>query len=76
MYTLGGWAARTTSYMGILERYGIENPYRDMIGNEKVYLIDDDIDLTMDYIHTYYDEKAEAVLVSEIGSLKIYQIKA
>ena len=45
-----------------------------MIGNDKVYLIDDNIELTIEYIHQNYDEKAEAVFVRTLGNVDLYQI--
>ena len=71
---LGGWEINSSTSLATLRKYGVENPYRDMIGNDSVYLIDDNIELTMRYIHTYYDEGAQAVLVQEVGDFGIYQI--
>ena len=72
---LGGWTTNMVPYKKILGNYGLQNPYKDMIGNEKVRLIDNNIELTMRYLHEYYDEKAEAVCVGEVGKYKLYQIK-
>lgn len=74
MFTLGGWPAMTPTCMSILERYGVSNPYRDMIGNDQIYLVDDEINRTLKYIRTYYEADAEAELVNEIGDYKVYQI--
>lgn len=74
MYPLGGWTAQTVPYMDVLEKYGVDNPFRDIINNEKVYLIDQNIDMTMEYIHTWYDEDAEAVPVKQIGKHSVYKI--
>ena len=49
---LGGWEINSSTSLATLRKYGVENPYRDMIGNDSVYLIDDNIELTMRYIHT------------------------
>lgn len=75
LYPLGGLAAQTPTYMRVLDRYGVSNPFRDMIGNDSIYLIDNDIDLTMEYIHTWYDADAAAVEVDTIGKFKVYQIE-
>ncbi len=72
--SLGGWPALTPGYRELMETYGISNPYRDMIGNEDVYLVDRDIDTTLKYIHKYYDKSAQAVLVSEYPGCKVYQV--
>lgn len=74
LYPLGGWASASPVFADILAEYGVSNPFRDVVGNEAVYLIDSNMKQTMKYIHTYYDEDAEAVLVKEIGGYKVYQI--
>ncbi|MDO5541433.1 MAG: hypothetical protein Q4F83_15435 [Eubacteriales bacterium] len=71
----GGWPAHTPVSCKVLQDFGITNPYRDMIGNEKVYLVDDKIDVTMQYIHTYYDPDAEAEVVWKADGCTVYQIK-
>lgn len=71
---LGGWVANTEVCQKVLENYGVTNPYRDMIGNDKIYLIDKSIDRTMEYLRTYYDKDAEAKIVGKYGKQKIYQI--
>ncbi len=73
---LGGWEINTAPCRNVLDQYGIRNPYKDMVGNENVRLIDNNIELTMRYIRTYYNENAKAVCVGKIGSCKIYQIEA
>ena len=61
MAVLGGWPAGSMPYMTTLKNYGMTNPYRDCINNEKVLLIDNDINLTLNYIREYYDINAQAV---------------
>ena len=53
----------------------IDNPYRDMIGNDKVYLIDQDIDSTLKYLRKYYDKTVRANLIRECSGYGIYQIE-
>lgn len=72
---LGGWPANTPDYVEKMQKYGITNPFRDMIGNEQIFLVDDDIDVTMEYLHTYYDQNAQATLIAEPGKAKIYKIE-
>ena len=65
--------------MDILARYGISNPYRDLVGNERAYIIEDDIELTLAHIHEFYDAGASAELVEPLSSetgLSIYRILA
>lgn len=75
-YPLGGWTAQTATYRTVLERYGVKNPFRDMIGNDTVYLIDDKIDITLNYLRRWYDPGAEAEEVKTIGRYTVYRILA
>lgn len=74
VYWFGGWECRTPGYTRAMEVRGIINPYRDVVNNENVYLVDDNIDLTLKYIRQYYAENAEAVFVKTIGNVDVYQI--
>lgn len=76
LYWLGGWECRTPGIIEKMEEHGIVNPYRDMINNDRVYLIDNQIDLTLAYIREYYDRDAEAVFVRTLGNVDLYQIKS
>ena len=75
LYWFGGWECRTPGFIKEMKEHGIVNPYKDMIGNENVYLIDDNIDLTVEYIRQNYDAHAEAVFVRTLGNVDLYQIK-
>ena len=70
----GGWETDTVLWKQKLARYDVVNPYKDSINNEKVRLIDDEIDVTMNYIHTYYDENAKAVQVDKYKGYPVYKI--
>ena len=74
VYWFGGWECRTPGYTKAMEAHGIINPYRDVVNNENIYLVDDNIDLTLKYIRQYYAENAEAVFVKTIGNVDVYQI--
>ena len=74
VYWFGGWECRTPGYTRAMEVRGIINPYRDVVNNENVYLVDDNIDLTLKYIRQYYAENAQAVFVKTIGNVDVYQI--
>ena len=41
---------------------------------KKVRLLDDEIDVTMNYIHAYYDENAEANQKDKYKSYPVYKI--
>ena len=71
---LGGWTSRSGSDQAILERYGVRNPFEEIVNNEKVYLVDDDIASTVDYIRQWYAPDAKEKLVKTIGDCSVYQI--
>ena len=74
---LGGWSLYHPSIEHVLEAYNLENPYPDMIGNERVLLIDSDVERTLAYLQKYYDPEAWAEPVEPLSSqtwLSIYRI--
>ncbi|MBQ1235561.1 MAG: hypothetical protein IIX72_01150, partial [Oscillospiraceae bacterium] len=74
---LGGFDPNHPVIMANLRRYGVENPYRDIVNNNKVYIIEDDIALTLSHIHEFYDSEAKAELVEPLSTdtgLSIYRI--
>lgn len=70
----GGWETDTVLWKQKLACYDVVNLYKDSINNEKVRLIDDEIDVTINYIHTYYDENAKAVQVDTYKGYPVYKI--
>lgn len=72
----GGWEMGNPLWQEKMAEYGVSNPYRDLIDQEHVYLVDNKIDLTVKYIRQYYKKKVEAELVKEAGYLQVYQIKS
>lgn len=75
IYWFGGWECRTPEYTQAMAEDGIRNPYRDVINNDRVYLVDDDIELTLKYIQEYYEPSAQAVFVKTVGNVNLYQIR-
>ena len=76
---LGGWYVGHPVIADALAKYGVEDPYRDIVGNDRVYIIDDDIGVTLRYIRDYYAPDAEAELVEPLSGetgLDIYRILA
>lgn len=79
LYFSCGWVVRHPQVVEVLADYGLENPYRDAVNNDKVYVIPNDIELTMEYINHYYNENARAELVQDLTSelgINIYRIVA
>ena len=76
VFPLGGWPGSTELFKNLAAKYDVENPYADLINNEKAYLVDNDIDSTLQYLRTYYNETAEAVEIRKLGDNTVYQIIA
>lgn len=76
IYPLGGWAAETPTYKVALKRYNVSNPFRDMVNNKKILLVDNRIDKTVAYIRKWYYPTAEEELINEVNGRKIYRIVA
>lgn len=74
--TLGGWSAMSIPFKTVYDRYGITNPFRDMIGSEKVRLVTDDPSMILQYLHDYYDPDCSVKQVGMIGKNNIYEILA
>lgn len=75
VFTLGGWTCRMPSNQDKLYKYGIKNVYKDSIDNEKVYLIDKDINTTIQYIRDYYCSDARADFVRNIADYPVYRLE-
>lgn len=73
---LGSWSAGSITYINAMKAYGVENPYRDMIGNEKVRLVASDIDMILTYLKDYYDPDCTAEKVGKVGKSNVYVIHA
>lgn len=76
---LGGWSMGHPEIERVLDEWGIENPYRDMADRDDVYLIDQDIRRTIDYLRANYYPKASAELVQPLSretGFQIYRIRS
>ena len=71
----GGWEMGNPLWVDKMAEYHVTNPYRDLIDQEHVYIVDDKIDLTLKYIKEYYQKDVEAELVKKSTYLKVYRIK-
>lgn len=71
----GGWEMGNPLWVDKMAEYHVTNPYRDLINQEHVYIVDDKIDLTLKYIKEYYQKDVEAELVKKSTYLKVYRIK-
>lgn len=72
---MGGWRYNTPLSNYNKECYGIKNPFRDIIDNPNVYMINDYyMAATLNYIQEHYCETASAQLVKEINGHRFYKI--
>lgn len=74
---IGGWSMNHPMNVRLLESLGIENPYRDLVNREDIYLIDYDIETTLNYLRGRYYPDAEAELIEPMSTetgFKIYKI--
>lgn len=74
LYPLGGWPTKTPVYAAVLERYGVGNPFRDMIGSNTIYLVDLKIESTLKYLQDCYSSDASAEEVMRVGPYPVYRI--
>lgn len=59
---LGGWLSNSPYQLRTLERYEIENPYRDMVNNDRIFLAGSvNIHDVNKYINMHYDVYARLV---------------
>ena len=74
---LGDWCVMHPNIAATMAQYGIVNPYEDVVGSDRAYLVVDDIEVTMAYINKNYAPAARAELVEPLSSetgLCIYRV--
>jgi hypothetical protein len=74
---IGGWSMGHPEIEAVLDRWDIENPYRDLVNREDVRLIDHEIDRTLAYLRGAYYPDAKAELIEPLSAetgLMIYRI--
>ena len=61
-----------------MEKYGVTNPYKDIIDNEKIYLFiqkdDEMLDRIITHIQNYHDKNAKLEKVKEIEDYIVYHV--
>ena len=75
--TYGDWMINMPIYVDAMKEYDIVNPFKDIIDNEKAYLIGslDNLEPIISYIQRHYNKDIEPVLVKTIGPYEAYLIK-
>ena len=74
---IGGWSMGHPEIEAVLDRWDIENPYRDLVNREDVRLIDHEIDRTLAYLRGAYYPDAKAELIEPLSAetgLMIYRV--
>ena len=77
LFTLGGWNCYSKINLSVLDKYNIENPYRDCIDNENVVFLSQDPyirKLLIKYINTHYHPNAQIDLVKTINGYMQWRI--
>ncbi len=69
---LGSWCAKSAPFVKSFEAYGVTNPYRAMVENEKVLVVASNEKTILTYLQDYYDPDCRAVKVGDVGGVGIY----
>jgi len=78
VFYLGSWLTNSPEHKGKLDRYGIQNPFRDCVNNENVYFIADQVYMSriISYLQDHYNGKAKSKKVDTAGAYNVYQVIA
>ena len=78
LISFGGWLTNYPLVLDQKDRFGVKNPYKDIINNEKVYIIvensSSDIEIIMDHIKNHFDESVKAEKVKVIEEYDVYKL--
>ena len=76
--SLGEWVTGAPIVSETGKRFGVVNPYRDAVNNDKAYFLvqngDRNFDQILKHIKTNYYENAEAIVVNTIENYTVYRI--
>ena len=74
---IGGWSMHHPLIEEILDEWDLENPWRDLVGREDVWLIDHDVERSLAFLRRWYAPDAAAERIEPISSesdIKVYKI--
>ena len=75
---LGEWTTMSPLVLSNMEKYGVTNPFKDIIDNEKIYLFihkdDEMLDRIITHIQNYHDKNAKLEKVKEIEDYIVYHV--
>lgn len=74
-YSLGNWLTASPLSQPILKEYRVRNPFKDVIDNPHVYLINNaGADTELSYIQRNYAPDAKAASVKQINGFNVFKI--
>lgn len=65
---MGDWCENHPMNNSTLAAYGIEEPLRDVVNNDRVCIISNDIETPLEFIRRYFDPEARAELLEPLSS--------
>ena len=74
---IGGWSMHHPVIEELLQSWNVENPWRDLVNREDIYLIDHDIERSLAFLRRWYYPQAEAERIEPLSTqtgLSIYRI--
>ena len=77
IYQMGCWDCNSASNLSILDKYNVENPYRDCIDNENAVFLSQapfNREMLVKYINNHYHPNAQIDLVKTINGYKQWRI--
>lgn len=76
--TFGGWGTKSPYLLEKMKGLGLDNVFGDIIGNEKVYVIEDrNVDRMEDYFNKWYGEEGKPISyepVDEVDGFRIWHV--
>ena len=76
VYYMGGWDFNMPIMENMLERYNVDNIYRDSVNNNNVLIVaNSDAGLIQNYIKENYDESADLIFIKDIDGAKIWRVR-
>lgn len=75
MYILGGWGTYLPATNDVKHNYNIDNPYKDIVNRDDVYVVYSCIEEYLGYVRRHYDPSVYAVVMKKIGDKNCYCIR-
>lgn len=73
--SLGGWRTYSPTATEVLNAYGVDNPFRDIVDNPDIYLADKKVvDMITAYISRHYNQNVYVCSVKNINGVFFYKM--